>query len=78
MAFMIFHTGGHCGLSYNPKINYFLFKFYANYVIGFFDKIWEFHHNYTHHSYTSIHKKDPDLSNSRSFSRKSELQTYLP
>lgn len=72
LGFMIFHAAGHCAISKNPKVNYFFFKTFANYILGFFDKIWELHHNYGHHSYTNIHRKDPDVSNSKLFIRKNE------
>ena len=78
LGFMLFHTAGHCGLSKNPKVNSFWFKLIANYVLGFISTIWDVHHNYGHHSYTGIHRKDPDVSNSAAFLRKTELQAHKP
>jgi fatty acid desaturase len=71
-GFMVLHTAGHCGLSSNPKTNTFWFNFYSNYIFGFPYKIWDIHHNYAHHCYTNIHRKDPDVSNALSVIRKNE------
>jgi fatty acid desaturase len=78
LGFMLFHTGGHCGLSKNPKVNMFWYKIYANYVLGFISKIWDLHHNYGHHCYTNIHRKDPDVNNAYAVIRKSEHQNLKP
>lgn len=78
LGFMIFHTSGHCGMSKNPKVNSFWYKVFANYILGFIDVLWDLHHNYGHHSYTNIHRKDPDVSNSYAFVRKSEHQKKKP
>jgi len=70
---MIFHTAGHCGISKNPLVNMFWFKLFANYILGFIDKIWDIHHNYAHHCYTNIHRRDPDVSNAIAIIRKNEF-----
>ncbi|RYZ81756.1 MAG: hypothetical protein EOP04_23385 [Proteobacteria bacterium] len=78
IGFMLFHTAGHNGISKNPKVNTFWYNLYANYVLCFTSKLWNIHHNYGHHSYTNIHKKDPDVSNALAFIRKSPHQQLKP
>lgn len=60
----------------NPKVNTFWYKAIGNYIIGFTDNLWDVHHNYGHHSYTGIYRKDPDVSNAVAFLRKTEHQTH--
>jgi len=76
LGFMVFHTGGHCGLSKNPKVNSLYYRFVANYMLGFIDRVWDIHHNYAHHGYTNVFKLDPDLSNWSIFLRKTEMQRF--
>jgi len=76
LGYMIFHTAGHNGISNNPRVNRFWFELYANWIIGFFSPIWDLHHNYGHHCYTNIYRKDPDVNNSKSFLRKTLEQSY--
>lgn len=78
IGFMLFHTAGHCGLSKDAKVNRFWYMLYANYILGFFSAIWDLHHNYAHHSYTNIYRKDPDISNSSTFIRKNKDQKFKP
>lgn len=78
IGFMLFHTAGHNGISKNPKVNTFWYNLYANYILCFTAKLWNIHHNYGHHSYTNIHRKDPDVSNALAFIRKSPHQTLKP
>jgi fatty acid desaturase len=74
LGFMLFHTGGHSGLSKFSPVNRFWYKTYGNYVLGFFSGLWDVHHNYGHHCYTNIYRKDPDVINSSMFIRKNLAQ----
>jgi len=78
LSFMIFHTAGHCGISTSPKVNKFWYTLISNYVVGFIDTIWHIHHNYAHHGYTNIYKKDPDVMNAISIIRKCQQQQLRP
>jgi len=72
LGFMMFHAGGHCALSKNPAVNTFWYRLWANYILGFIDKLWDIHHNFAHHGYTNVYKLDPDLSTWATFIRKTE------
>jgi len=78
LGFMIFHTAGHNGISKNPKVNNFWYKLFADYILGFISDLWNIHHNYAHHCYTNIHRKDPDVSNALAVIRKNPYQTPKP
>jgi len=78
LGFMVFHTAGHNAISKNPKVNTFWYCLYANYILGFVSDLWNVHHNYAHHCYTNIHRKDPDVANAAAFMRKSPYQTPKP
>jgi fatty acid desaturase len=76
LGFMVFHAAGHCGLSKSSKVNMFWYTLYGNYILGFIDRLWDIHHNYAHHCYTNVHRKDPDVCNISSFQRKSSYQKF--
>ena len=78
LGFMVAHTAGHCGISKKGKVNNFWYQLSMNYLLGFSSKVWDLHHNYGHHCYTNIHKKDPDVSNALAVVRKSQHQALKP
>ena len=78
LGLMVLHTAGHNAISKNPKVNTFWYKLYANYFFGFVSGLWNIHHNYGHHAYTNIHRKDPDVSNTLAVVRKSPHQAIKP
>jgi len=69
LGFSLFHTASHSALSKKPWINR-LFTFLWGDFHGFYYPLWMQHHVFAHHSFTGIHRKDPDIGNAVSFIRK--------
>lgn len=78
LGFSCFHTAGHQAQSKNPRVNYICYYILGNVMGGFFTNVWDGHHNYLHHAYTSIPDLDPDTDVGWNAVRKHDVQGKKP
>lgn len=70
-GFTVMHDASHNAISKSPIINNILCRVWNS--IGLWDSsLWMIHHVYRHHTFTAIHKLDPDTIHLRPFLKKIE------